>query len=315
MKLSQFNSQEFINSTVKNQYHDYLQKIFKTNFDEKRYFEMFLIRTFEKKLLEAFSEGYISGTTHTYIGQECNSVALFEYLNQDDIIWSNHRCHGHFIYYCRKILELMAEIFGRKEGICQGRGGSQHLNFKNFYSNGILGGAIPQAVGGAFSLKKNKKKNISVVFIGDGTMGEGILYESLNLSSLLDCPILFVCENNFIALTTSISQNLAGSIKERVLSFNIKYENCDTYDFEDLLAKSKEITKFVRDHRKPAFIEISSLRLGPHSKSDDTRDKQTLDNMHKKDILIKLKNKINSSNEIEKKTIEIVNEIYSRLIK
>ena len=313
--LNQINTKEFIKNTIENNYKNFLLNYFNNDENEKFYFEMFLIRTFEKKLLEAYGNGLIHGTTHTYIGQACNSVALFENLTQEDIIWSNHRCHGHFISYCGKLLELMAEIFGKKNGICGGRGGSQHLNFKNFFSNGILGGSIPQAVGSSYSLKQDKSDNISIVFIGDGTMGEGILYESLNLASLWGCPILFVCENNFIAQTTPINQNLAGTIKDRVQSFGIKYEYSFNFDFDEILDKGKKAIEFVRNNKKPAFLEIYSNRLGPHSKGDDTRSKDILDNLESNDVLIKFKKKINNSFEIENKVKEIIDKIYDEATK
>ena len=306
---------EFIELSLKNKYHDFLKNTFHEDKDDKRYFEMFLIRSFENKLLDAFTDGHISGTTHTYIGQECNSVALFENINQDDIIWSNHRCHGHFISYCGKVQELMAEIFGKSNGICKGRGGSQHLNYKNFFSNGILGGSVPQAVGSAFSLKKNDKKRISICFIGDGTLGEGVLYESLNLSSLWECPILYVCENNFIAQTTPINQNLAGSIKDRVLSFSIKYQISEKFDFDDILKKGEDLIQFVRNERKPAFFEILSNRLGPHSKGDDTRNDKFLEEINQRDVIKNFKKKIKSSTEIENLANNIIEEIFSNLIK
>ena len=314
MKLSQFKIDEFIQSTLTDKYHNYLLEIFKQHSYEKRYFEMCLIRSFENKLLECFSKGQISGTTHTYLGQECNSVAIFENLDlKKDVIWSNHRCHGHFISYCGKIYELMAEIFGKKDGICQGRGGSQHLHYNNFYSNGILGGSVPQALGASFARKQNSN-SITSVFIGDGTMGEGVLYECLNIASLWQCPILFICENNFIAQTTAIEKNLAGSIEKRVKGFDIKFDQCSEYDFDEIQKKSEKIIQYVRSKKKPAFLEIKSIRLGPHSKGDDTRDKKILNDLIKKDILIKIGKKIKYPKEIEKLTSEIIEKVYLKVI-
>ena len=313
MKTSQFDIDEFIQSTLSNKYHEYLFKKFESDKNCKRFFEMCLIRAFENKLLECFSKGQISGTTHTYLGQECNSVAIFENINPtQDIIWSNHRCHGHFISYCGKIYELMAEIFGKKEGICGGRGGSQHLHYKNFYSNGILGGSVPQAVGASFA--KKETNSITLVFIGDGTMGEGVVYESLNIASLLNCPILFICENNFIAQTTAIENNLAGTIEGRIKGFNVKFDKCSNYDFDEIIEKSKKMIDYVRSKKKPAFLEINSIRLGPHSKGDDTRNNEILDDIIKNDVLLKIKNKIKYSLEIEELTTEIINKVYLKII-
>ena len=206
----------------------------------------------------------------------------------------------------------MAEIFGKESGICKGRGGSQHLHHKNFYSNGILGGSVPQAVGASLAIKGSG--GITIVFIGDGTMGEGVLYECLNISSLWECPVLFVCENNFIAQTTLLNQNLSGSIENRVKGFNIKFEKCTKYNFDEIVKKSKKISNFVRKKNKPAFLEIKSIRLGPHSKGDDTRNKKAIKELVKKDIFEKLKNDILSSKKIEDLTSEIIEKIYLKVI-
>ena len=270
---------------------------------------MCLIRTFEKKLLELFEKNLINGTTHTYIGQEVNSVSVFNNLNLDrDIVWSNHRCHGHFISYCFLIVELMAEILGKLKGVCKGRGGSQHLHYKNFYSNGLLGGSLPQAVGAAFA--KKYTQDISVIFIGDGTLGSGYLYESMNLSSLWSCPILFVCENNFIAQTTPSNLSISGKIDMRANSFGIKTFSTYEYDLEKIEIVSKEAVNYVRSNRVPAFLEIGSLRLGPHSKGDDTRSKDEISKLKKKDPYLKIKNKINNSEEIEKLCFRITEQTF-----
>ena len=292
----------------------FLQKNMLKNKDQNFYFEMKLIRTFEEKLLDLFEKNLIGGTTHTYIGQESNSVAIFDYLNkQDDIVWSNHRCHGHFISYCGKIIDLMAEIMGKKDGICNGRGGSQHLNYKNFYSNGILGGSLPQALGASYAIKNNKG-TIAVVFIGDGTLGSGYLYETMNLASLWSCPILFVCENNFIAQTTPSKQTLSGEISLRPKAFGISTYECYKYDILDISLISKKAINEVREKRRPVFLEIGSVRLGPHSKGDDTRDKVLIEKIKKLDPIIKIKKKVSNFSEIDDiclriidKTFEIVN--------
>ena len=312
MTLSKLKIKDFLAATFDGNYHSFLLKNFR-NLNERRFFEISLIRSFENKLLDCFSKGLISGTTHTYIGQECNSVAIFENVDlKKDIIWSNHRCHGHFISYSGKIFELMAEIFGKSSGICQGRGGSQHLHYKNFYSNGILGGSVPQAVGASYAIKNTG--GITIAFIGDGTMGEGVLYECLNIASLWNCPILFVCENNSIAQTTAVDQNLSGTIQNRVKGFNIEFKKCEKYNFEDIINKSKKIISYVRKKNKPAFLEIKSVRLGPHSKGDDTRKKKIINDIFKKDIFIKLKKKIKTSKEIEVLTSEIIEKTYLRVV-
>ena len=239
-------------------YKSSLRNIFK-NKNELFYFEMKLIRCFEKKLLDLFVNNLLFGTTHTCIGQECNCVSFLNAIETNiDIIWSNHRCHGHFISYSGNIIGLMAEIMGKKIGVCGGRGGSQHLHYKNFYSNGILGGAVPQALGSAFAIKN--KKSICIVFIGDGTMGSGVFYESLNLASLWNCPIIFVCENNNIAQTTPLNLALSGSILSRVKAFDIKTYKNNSLDVMQIYDLANEVISYVRKNRKPAFVELKSIR-------------------------------------------------------
>ena len=122
------------------------------------YKKMYKIRRFEETLLELFSENKLSGTTHTCIGQESTAVVVMDKLKENDIVFSNHRCHGHFIAYSDNIKILLAEIMGKKSGVCNGKGGSQHLCYKRFFSNGIQGGIVPNAVGMAWAekIKKNR---------------------------------------------------------------------------------------------------------------------------------------------------------------
>ena len=278
-------------------YKSSLRNIFK-NKNELFYFEMKLIRCFEKKLLDLFVKNLLFGTTHTCIGQECNSVSFLNAIETNiDIIWSNHRCHGHFISYSGNIIGLMAEIMGKKTGVCGGRGGSQHLHYKNFYSNGILGGAVPQALGSAFAIKN--KKSICIVFIGDGTMGSGVFYESLNLASLWNCPIIFVCENNNIAQTTPLNLALSGSILSRVKAFDIKTYKNNSLDVMQIYDLANEVISYVRKTRKPAFVELKSIRLGPHSKGDETRSVNEIKKLNNNDPLKKIQKGISIYKDID----------------
>ncbi len=278
-------------------YKSNLRNIFK-NKNELFYFEMKLIRCFEKKLLDLFVNNLLFGTTHTCIGQECNCVSFLNAIETNiDIIWSNHRCHGHFISYSGNIIGLMAEIMGKKTGVCGGRGGSQHLHYKNFYSNGILGGAVPQALGSAFAIKN--KKSICIVFIGDGTMGSGVFYESLNLASLWNCPIIFVCENNNIAQTTPLNLALSGSILSRVKAFDIKTYKNNSLDVMQIYDLANEVISYVRKTRKPAFVELKSIRLGPHSKGDETRSVNEIKKLNNNDPLKKIQKGISIYKDID----------------
>ncbi len=191
--------------------------------DLQLYRTMLLIRRFEERLLDEFSAGRLVGTTHAYIGQEANAAGIFSELSPEDVIFSNHRCHGHFLAYGGDLYRLAAELMGKATGLVGGRGGSQHIHWKNFYSNGIQGGIVPVATGMALAEKASGSGNIVAVFLGDGTLGEGVVYESLNIASLWSLPILFVVENNRYAQTTPISLAMAGSIPARFSAFGIEY--------------------------------------------------------------------------------------------
>jgi len=162
------------------------------NFDLYR--SMLLIRRFEERALAEFSAGKLFGTTHAYIGQEADAAAIFSAVSPGDIVWSNHRCHGHFLAYGGDPYKLAAELMGKATGLVGGRGGSQHIHWRNFYSNGIQGGIVPVATGMAYAEKVQKTGQIAIVFIGDGTLGEGALYESLNIAALWQLPVFFVVE-------------------------------------------------------------------------------------------------------------------------
>lgn len=243
--------------------------------DELYYLRMRTIRIFEQTLLEMFSRNELFGTTHTCIGQEANAVGLAAALDLDrDIVWASHRCHGHFIAYGGPIGRLFAEIMGRRTGVCGGRGGSQHLCWRNFYSNGIQGGIAPLAVGCAMAEKAEEA--VVAVFLGDGTTGEGALYESLNMASLWGLPVLFVVEDNGIAQTTPRSLGVSGSIAERARPFGIACHSYRGTDVRRTHALACEVVAEVRRSRRPAWLHLETVRLGPHSKGDDTRTEPEL---------------------------------------
>ena len=162
------------------------------------------IRLVEEKLLELFNEGKLNGTVHTCIGQELTGVCLAESLNEDDYILSNHRGHGHLLSRETDLTGLFAELMGKEAGICGGRGGSQHLYRPNFLSNGIQGGMTPIACGLALAGKIKKTGKVVSVFFGDGTLGEGLIYEAFNIASKWGLPVIFILENNGIAQSTSM---------------------------------------------------------------------------------------------------------------
>jgi TPP-dependent pyruvate/acetoin dehydrogenase alpha subunit len=235
------------------------------------YRSLYLIRRFEETVLDNFGRGIFFGTTHTALGQEANAVGVLLALEADDIVFSNHRCHAHFLAYGGSPHALFAELMGKSSGVCAGRGGSQHLQWRNFYSNGVQGGIVPVAVGMALAEKYKDTCAATVVFLGDGTLGEGVVYESLNLAALWQAPILFVVENNRIAQTTPLEKALAGSIPARFAAFGIPAIELDTSDVQAILPVAGGRLEAIRQFLGPQALVLHTCRFGPHSKGDDTR--------------------------------------------
>jgi TPP-dependent pyruvate/acetoin dehydrogenase alpha subunit len=232
---------------------------------------LYKIRRFEETVMENFARGVFFGTTHTYLGQEADAVGVLANIHENDIVFSNHRCHGHFLAYGGDPRTLFAELMGRATGVCGGRGGSQQLQWRNFYSNGILGGIVPIATGMALAEKFRQTGALAVAFIGDGTLGQGVVYEAFNMASLWKAPILYVLENNRIAQTTPIDLALAGDICGRFNAFGIPSYQLDTADVLEISAASAELLTQVRQDQHPMALIIETHRFGPHSKGDDTR--------------------------------------------
>lgn len=243
------------------------------------------IRMFEQRLLKLFSEGRLNGTVHTCIGQEWTGVAVAEHLKADDVIFSNHRCHGHYLARTGNYLGLFAEIMGREAGICRGRGGSQHICDANVFSNGIQGGIVPVSAGIAYAQQLQNTNNITVVFIGDGTLGEGAVYESLNLASMWDLPLLVVLENNLYAQSTSQTQTMSGDIEARAQGFGIGTMRGDTWSPEALIESMGQAVDAVRNTRRPLFFRADTYRLMAHSKSDDDRPRSEVEGYWQRDLL------------------------------
>ena len=237
---------------------------------------MMLMRVFDERVLQEFSRGTLPGTTHAYIGQEANAAGIIPLLRNDDIIFSNHRCHGHFIARTDDVKGLIAELMGRTNGVCGGRGGSQHLHSGNFYSYGIQGGTTPCATGMALAEKIKHTQAVTVVFIGDGTLGQGVVYESLNIASLWKLPILYVVENNRIAQSTPIDLAVSGKIASRFEAFGITTWELDTTDVLDIRNIAENILTQIRKEQQPGGMIINTYRLCAHSKGDDTRSPEKM---------------------------------------
>jgi acetoin:2,6-dichlorophenolindophenol oxidoreductase subunit alpha len=249
------------------------------------YERMALIRAFEEAVLALFAQGELFGTTHTSLGQEAIAVGVLSQVTREDVVFSGHRCHGHYLALFGEPDGLMAELMGRATGLCGGIGGSQHLHRENFYTNGVQGGIVPCAAGMALAEKFKQSGNIAVVFLGDGTLGEGVVYETLNLASLWSLPLLFVVEANGFAQSTPTELQLAGSFTQRAEAFGVRAMEGDGNDLDAVRTLARDAVAAVRKDRRPAWLVLHTCRLGPHSKGDDTRSNAELEQARQRDPL------------------------------
>lgn len=245
-----------------------------------------MIRVFEDNLFQLFAQGRISGTVHTCIGQELSAIAVADELRPEDWLFSNHRCHGHYLARTGDVRGLLAEIIGLDSGLCGGRGGSQHICRGRFLSNGIQGGSVPIAAGCAALLKNDSAHDfLAVAMIGDGTLGEGIVYETLNIAARWQLPLLVVVENNGYAQSTSSRETLAGRIEDRFQAFGIPFFAGDIWNETALRAETARAFAHVRSTRGPAALCIDCFRLRAHSKGDDFRDRAEIAEFEGRDPL------------------------------
>jgi 2-oxoisovalerate dehydrogenase E1 component len=238
------------------------------------------IRVFEKLMVDEFGKGNVRGTFHTSYGQELISVILADLLHEDDYVFGNHRSHAIYLALSGQYAGLAAEVLGREGASSAGIGGSQHLNHKNFFTNGIQGGMCSLAVGAA-----HRNKSISIALIGDGTLGEGALYESLNLASVLKSNTLFILEDNGIAQSTISEFQREGEISKRFESFGIPYSYVDANDTQSLHKEILLALENVRNGLGPFALHIKCNRLGAHSKGDDNRSHDDLEKLKLQDVV------------------------------
>ncbi len=275
----------------------------------------FTIRCIEETLLELYQKGKLFGTTHTCIGQEFSAIAVANALNDKDIIFSNHRCHGHYIAKTDDIEGLVAEIMGKSNGVCGGIGGSQHLCGEKFFSNGVQGGMVPVATGVAFGQKLDGEGTITAVCIGDGTLGGGVVYESMNMASKWSLPLLIVLEDNGYSQSTCQKETLSGSIVDRASAFGIKFYEGNTWEYEKLVIDMKNAVDWVRKECRPVFFQIATYRLCAHSKGDDFRDIAEIKKYQDQDPLNIFLSQQKNNKEIQQKLEQVRERIKNSVMK
>ena len=233
---------------------------------------MMLIRLFEEALEEMFSRGLLHGTMHLSIGQEATAAGACLALDKKDLITSTHRGHGHCLGKGADPYKMFAELLGREDGYCRGRGGSMHiadLSNGNLGANGIVAGSLTISVGAALSFQLQKKENIVLCFFGDGAVNEGSFHEALNLASLWNLPVLFLCENNQYGMSMASEKAVAGeSIASRGNSYGIESVQIDGNDVEAVYESVSSCKDEILSNKRPKFIEAVTYRYRGHSKSD-----------------------------------------------
>ncbi len=260
---------------------------------------MLLIRRTEEKLLQLHSQGLLVGTTHTSIGQESIAAGLCSQLDERDAVFSTHRGHGHYLASGGDLTAFLAELMGREGGVSGGRGGSQHLHAPGFISSGIQGQMVPVALGVALAKKLGGSDGLSVVFIGDGTLGQGALYESMNIASLWGVRLLIVLEDNGIAQTTPSAVAVAGDMLARAEAFGIDSARLDGADAVALEGELAALVFAMRASAAPVFRAIRTVRLGPHSKRDDERSAEEMDELRTRDPLVRLAGSVADADAVE----------------
>jgi 2-oxoisovalerate dehydrogenase E1 component len=249
---------------------------------------MLLIRRFEERVLALFAEGRLSGTTHPSIGQEANAVAVLAAAEPTDIVVSNHRGHAHFIAHTDDVEGLAAELLGRSTGVSGGIGGSQHLHRRDgFFSNGVQGGVVPFAVGLAEAERRLERGTVVICYIGDGTMGAGVVYEAFNFATLWRAPILFVLEHNGIAQTTPTELVQVGDFCERARGFGLHTSEVAYPAVEELYEHAQIAIRRCRAGQ-PGLLLVRSVRLAAHSKGDETRSPEIMEGERARDPLARL---------------------------
>jgi len=238
------------------------------------YRRMTLIRLFEEQANELYRTAKMPGLTHLYIGEEAVAVGVCSALRRDDWITSTHRGHGHCLAKGAEPGRMFAELLGKEAGYCRGKGGSMHIadhENGNLGANAIVGGSAGIATGAAFTAKRRGRGQVAVCFFGEGALGQGLVYEVMNMAALWALPVVYVCENNLYNEYTHYLEATAGELLARPRAFGIEAREVDGQDVRAVYAEASDLVERARAGGGPAFIVANTYRYHGHHVGDVDR--------------------------------------------
>src|SRR5437870_222236 len=238
------------------------------------YRQMLMIRLFEEQVNDLYTRALMPGLAHLYIGEEAVAVGVCQALNSNDYITSTHRGHGHCLAKGAALDRMFAELLGKEAGYCKGKGGSMHIadpDTGNLGANAIVGGSAGIATGAAFSAKRRGVDEVAVCFFGEGALGQGIVYEVMNMASLWQLPVIYVCENNQYNEYTHYLEATAGDILARPRAFGIEARVVDGQDVRVVYSETAELVTRARRGGGPAFLLANTYRYHGHHVGDVDR--------------------------------------------
>jgi len=259
------------------------------------YRKMLEIRYFEEKVYDLYGENLVPGTIHLYAGQEAVAVGVCANLREDDYITSTHRGHGHCIAKGAQLNRVMAEILGKKTGYCKGKGGSMHIadfSIGMLGATAVVGAGLPIAAGAGLSIKLKKTDQVVVCFFGDGASNQGTFHEAINMASIWNLPVLFVCENNLYAMGTHQTRVMAiENIADRAAAYGIPGVAVDGNDVLAVYEAAHEAVDRARKGEGPTLIECKTYRHKGHSRFDPAtyRPKEEVGEWMKRDPIVQFK--------------------------
>lgn len=236
---------------------------------------MQMIRHFEEHVNDLYMRALMPGLAHLYTGEEAVAVGICEALQQDDYITSTHRGHGHCLAKGASPDRMFAELLGKEAGYCRGKGGSMHIADPatgNLGANAIVAGSAGIATGAAFSAKSLGKGRVAVCFFGEGALGQGVVYEVMNLAALWKLPAIYVCENNLYTEYTHFKETTAGDILERGRAFGVPSESVDGQDVRAVYAAATRLVELARRGQGPSFLLCNTYRYTGHHVGDINRE-------------------------------------------